>query len=57
LNAVSITRFIIKQDGSDGTSGKLYDDLNGGNIVLKGAYSRNLYEYTGTWASVEALMV
>ena len=56
VNATSIPRFTVAQDGSDGTSGKLFDDLNGGNILLKGSYSRNLYEYTGTWASIEALM-
>jgi hypothetical protein len=56
VSGASITRFTMKQDGSDGTSGKLYDDLNGGNIHIKGSYSRNLYEYTGTWASLEALM-
>lgn len=56
VNATAITRFTIKQDGSDGTSGKLFDDFNGGNLVLKGSYGRNLYEYTGSWASIEALM-
>jgi hypothetical protein len=55
VNAVTITRFTIKQDGSDGTSGKLFDDYNGGNLHLKGAYSRGLYQYTGTWDSILAL--
>lgn len=57
VNGVSITRFTIKNDGSDGTSGKLYDDYNGANLHLKGNYSRNLYEYNGAWSAVEALMV
>lgn len=52
----AIPRFTIKQDGSDGTSGKLFDDANVGNLILKGSYTRPLYEYTGTWASIEALM-
>jgi hypothetical protein len=52
----AITRFSVKNDGSEGGSGKLYDDFNGGNITLKGDYSRNLYEYSGTWADIEALM-
>lgn len=56
VNNTSIPRFTVKHDGSDGGSGKLYDDLNGGNIVLKGSYLRNLYEYTGSWEDVEALM-
>lgn len=57
VNATKILRFIINQDGSDGGSGKAYDDPNAANIVLKGDYSRNLYEYTGTWASLLALNV
>lgn len=56
VNAAAIQRFTMKQDGSDGTSGKLFDDFNGGNLVIKGSYLRNLYEYTGSWASIEALM-
>jgi hypothetical protein len=55
VNAASITKFIIKQDGSEGGSGKLLDDFNGGNIHFKGSYSRNLYQYIGTWASIEAI--
>lgn len=55
VNAASIPRFTIKQDGSEGGSGKLFDDFNGGNIHFKGSYSRNLFEYTGDWATVEAL--
>lgn len=56
VSGAEIVRFIMTQDGSDGTSGKVYDDVNGGNIVLKGSYFRNLYEYTGTWASITGLM-
>lgn len=56
VNAASIQKFIIKQDGSEGGSGKLFADFNGANIHLKGTYLRNLYEYTGTWASIELLM-
>ena len=56
VNSSSITRFSVSQDGSEGGSGKVYDDFNGGNLVLKGAYSRNLYEFSGTWADIEALM-
>lgn len=55
VNDAAITRFIMKQDGSDGSSGKLLDDYNGGTIHFKGRYSRNLYEYTGTWDTVLAL--
>ena len=52
----AISRFPIVQNGSTGGTGKLYDDFNGGNIVLVGPYSRNLYEFSGTWADIEALM-
>lgn len=55
VNGVSITRFRMKQDGSKGGSGKLFDDPNHGDIVLKGAYFRSLFEYNGTWADIEAL--
>lgn len=55
VNNSSIPRFIIKQDGSEGGSGKLFDDFNGGNIHLKGSYSRNLYEFAGNWSVIEAL--
>ncbi len=56
VNSSAQPRFTLKNDGSEGGSGKLYDDFNGGNITLKGSYSRNLYEYTGGWEDFEALM-
>lgn len=56
VNGESITRFTLKQDGSEGGSGKLYDEFNGGNIHIKGSYSRNLFEFSGSWSSIEALM-
>lgn len=55
VNAASISKFTVKQDGSEGGSGKLFDDFNGVNIHFKSSYSRNLYEFTGTWDSIEAL--
>lgn len=55
VNDAAITKFIIKNDGTDGTSGKLLDDFNGINLHLKGSYSRMPLEYTGTWESLEAL--
>lgn len=55
VNATAIPKFTIKQDGSEGGSGKLFDDFNGGNIHFKGSYSRNLFEFTGDWSAVEAL--
>lgn len=56
VNGSSIRRFTMKNDGSEGGSGKLFDDPNVGNLHIKGTYSRNLYEYTGDWEDIEALM-
>lgn len=55
VNAAEVTRFTLKQDGSSGGTGKLQDDFSGGNIVIKGSYSRLLYEYTGAWSTITAL--
>lgn len=55
VNANSAVKFRIKQDGTTGGSGKAVGDNNGAAVVLKGESSRNLYEYTGTWATIEAL--
>lgn len=55
VNDATVTRFTMKQDGSEGGSGKLLDDYNGGNIHFKGSYTRNLYEFTGLWSVFEAL--
>lgn len=56
VNGSSIVRFQVAQDGTDGGSGKVYDDFNGGNLTLVGNYGRPLYEFTGGWAAIEALM-
>jgi hypothetical protein len=57
VNNASIPRFTMKQDGTEGGSGKLFDEFNGANIHIKGSYSRLPYEFTGGWDVVEALMV
>jgi len=57
VNGESIPKFKVAQDGSTGTSGKVFEDYNGVALVFKGKYSRALYEYSGTWATIEALMV
>lgn len=56
VNDATIPRFTIKQDGTSGGSGKLIDDFNGANMVFKGSFTRNLYEFTGTWDTITALM-
>lgn len=57
VNGSSIQRFTLVQNGSTGGSGKLIDDPNVGNIIIAGNYIRNLNEFTGDWADIEALMV
>lgn len=56
VNAAEIPTFTVLNNGSSGTTGKLYDDFNGGNMVLAGNYSRSLYQYTGAWSTITALM-
>lgn len=56
VNASAIPRFTILNSGSSGSTGKLYDDFNGGNIILTGPFSRNLYEYSGAWSTIETMM-
>lgn len=56
VNNSAQPRFTVLNNGSSGTSGKLYDDFNGGTIVLTGPYSRSLYEYAGDWSDVTDLM-
>lgn len=46
--------WFITQDGSSGTSGKLYDDQNGQTTILKGDYSRSAYEFSGGIADIDA---
>lgn len=55
VNTLEIPRWIMQQDGSDGATGKIFQDYNGVNLVLKGSYLRDAYEYTGTWAALLAL--
>lgn len=45
----------IRQEGSSGTSGKLFDDANGQTTILKGDFNRPLYEFTGGLAALTAL--
>jgi hypothetical protein len=55
VNGILIPRWIMQQDGSDGATGKIFQDYNGVNLVLKGSYLRDAYEYTGTWDTIIAL--
>lgn len=55
VNGNQIRRWMIAQDGSTGTSGKLIDDSNGQQTSLKGDYFRSAYEFIGGVAAIEAL--
>jgi hypothetical protein len=56
VNANAIPRFKVKLGDFDGTSGKLFEDFNGMNVAFSGDYSRPLYEFTGGWDAIEAMM-
>lgn len=56
VNTNAIPKFKVKLGDFDGTSGKLFEDFNGANVLFTGDYSRPLYEFTGGWAAIEALM-
>jgi hypothetical protein len=53
VNATQITKFTAVMDGSDGGTGKLLDDFNGANVVIKADYSRDLREFTGDWSVIQ----
>jgi hypothetical protein len=55
VNGASIREWRIVQNGSTGTSGKLYEDVNGQTTKLIGDFSRGAYEFTGGTAALEAL--
>jgi hypothetical protein len=55
VNAVQIPFFLVKMDGSDGDSGKKFNDFNGANVLFKSDYSRDLYEFNGGSAAINAL--
>lgn len=54
VNNASITKFSVVMDGSDGDSGKTLQEFNGANVLFKASYSRDLREFTGSWAVLEA---
>lgn len=47
VNGVSIPPFKVYMEGSETESGKVMDDFNGATVKLKGAYTRELYEFAG----------
>lgn len=55
VNNSEIIGFNVRHGASTGDSGQAFSDASVANIQLIGSYSRLLNEYTGTWASVEAL--
>lgn len=55
VNGTPIRDWRIGQNGSTGTSGKLYEDPNGQTTLLTGDFFRGAYEYSGGVAALIAL--
>ncbi len=47
VNGNTLPYFEVKMDGSEGGSGKKFEDFNGANVMFKGEYSRMAYEFAG----------
>lgn len=55
VNGTRIREWRIAQNGSTGTSGKLFEDPNGQTTILTGDFNRGAYEFSGGSAALEAL--
>lgn len=55
VNGASIREWRMVQNGSTGTTGKLFEDANGQTTKLVGDFNRGAYEFTGGTAALEAL--
>ncbi len=55
VNNVAGREWKMKQNGSTGTSGRLFEDANGQTTLLTGDYFRGAYEYSGTVQSLTDL--
>jgi hypothetical protein len=55
VNGSSIREWRMQQNGSTGTTGKLFEDQNGQQTKLVGDFNRGAYEFTGGTAALEAL--
>ncbi len=55
VNSDIIPNFRVVMDGTDGGSGKAFDDNNGATLMFKGDYSRPLYDYSGGVSTIIAL--
>lgn len=47
VNATLQPYFEVKMNGTEGGSGKKFDDFNGANVIFKAEYSRAAREFTG----------
>lgn len=52
VNTGLVPYFEVKMDGSEGGSGKKFEDFNGANVMFKAEYGRMAYEYTGGVQSI-----
>lgn len=55
VNGSRIREWRMQQNGSTGTTGKLFEDANGQTTKLVGDFNRGAYEFTGGAAALEAL--
>jgi hypothetical protein len=55
VNGSSIREWRMVQNGSTGTTGKLFEDANGQTTKLTGDFNRGAYEFTGGTAALEAI--
>lgn len=55
VNGSRIREWRMQQNGSTGTTGKLFEDANGQTTKLVGDFNRPAYEFTGGSAALEAL--
>lgn len=53
VNDTRIPYFEVKMDGTEGGSGKKFEDFNGANVMFKGEFGRMAYEFTGGVQAIE----
>lgn len=56
VNATPIIKWQMQQNGSDGGSGKVFDDENGMTIAITGDFNRGAYELAGGITLISAFL-
>lgn len=57
VNDDEIPYFEVKMEGTEGSSGKKFDDFNGATVMFKGEYGRMAYEFTGGASVIKGFQV